>query len=312
MSPKRKRVLLGVFGVVCYLIFFYSSFPLETLVQQAFTRAKAGIPGFDIRIKEIDPGIIFDTQLEGVEVLKVNDAGSVPFLSFKEVTLDPSFSSLIGAAVQAKTAKRTFSIDMTLKGKEGSLDAAIDTEGGNAKVDIEIDGIDTSIFPYLKEALQLNLNGKFYGTVDAVWEAQKVTQSSAEVDIEMRQLTVLPSKLVIAGMPWDIPKIRLTGKENSYIRGTLQKGRLQLKQFELIGEEFEMSLNGRVQLNNKFSASRLYLKGKFRVSEPLAKAIPALVLIEKQKDSDGNYQVTLSGTVERPKLRIGKMTLGAD
>lgn len=312
MTPKRRRLFLFLFGVGCYIVFFYSLFPFDMVIQQFIERSKAVFPGFEIAVERLDPGLIFDTELEEVRIAKRDGETTLPFLAFPEISIDPSFATLVRGAIRGLSGNRgrpNFAVDFNVKGKEGNVDARVETEDARSVLGLSFDGIDMGIFPYLKESLNLLMTGRLYGKADVNWDAAKYTQSNADVDLEFRQFTILPSTLTIAGSEWKIPQIRLSGKENSYLRASLQKGRFQLKQFDLLGEELELSLNGRIQLNTNWSASRLYLKGKCRISEALVKAIPAFSLIEKQKDTDGNYPLTISGTVEKPKIRIGKMTL---
>ena len=254
-----------------------------------------------IQIQEVVPGIVFATRLDRVVIGRRDGDRVIPLLSFKEVSVDPSLIDWV---------RGKMFVSLTAEGQSGTMDVVVSQAGERMEINLLLDGIGLESVPYLKEKLHLNMAGKFYGKVTLFWDSANINRSDGDIDIELRELVVQPSKVKAAdGLELDLPRVQLSGKDNSFFRATLQKGRLQLKQFDLLGEELEFSLNGRVPISKKIELSRLYLKGSFQIADELAKNLPFLFMIEKQKTPEGEYPLAISGTLQKPQIRIGKVNL---
>lgn len=315
MSRKKKWISYISFGITAFLFFVYFLFPFDLIVEQGLVEARKAFPGFDIRVKKMRQGLAFNAKLDGVEVVKLTgEATPVALLAFKRISIDPSFFSLIRGQI---------AVEVEVEGSDGTLSFAINEEGGATAISAVFDGIDLTIFPYLKESLHLGLSGALYGNLDVVWDAAVMNRTDGTVNLEFREFTLQPSKIkAMEGLEVNLPKTRLSGKGNSYLKADIEKGRIQIKSWDLVGEDIVASLSGRVPLNKKFSSSRLYLKGNIQISDEYEKTYftsggqgvdPALVLlwstVAKQKNPDGILPLSVTGTFEKPQMRINKLSL---
>lgn len=302
MTEKRRPIVYIGFGLGCFLVFFYWLFPLDMVADQALEQAKKGLPGFDIRIDKVKPSVLFATELVGVKISSKDGATAAltPIASFKKLAVNPALISL---------ARGKVAFSVTGSDAMGEFSADVVQSGAQSTVALSFDGIGPGSLPYLKESLRLNMTGHLYGTAKLTWDSENMSRSDGEFDVEFREFVIQPSKLKIQGLDVDLPKVRFSGKNNSFLRASLQKGKLQLKQLDLLGEDMEVSLGGRIPFNKKLAQSHLFLKGSLQISEELTKALPFLALIEKQKTTEGNYPISISGTLEKPQIRIGRMNL---
>ena len=73
------------------------------------------------------------------------------------------------------------------------------------------------------------------------------------------------------------------------------------------GGDLDLDLKGSVSLKGRGPEDyRLDIKGGFKMSENLTKALPFLFIIEKQKNAQGVYPLTVTGRLGKPNIQIGK------
>ncbi len=302
MSSKKRTAYLFGFGFFAFLVFSYFLFPLDLVVERAFKTFQDQSSDWRIEVSKVFPSLFFDTELENVAVFSKNgEAPNAPLAAFREVTVNPHLFAFLGGGRGAI---------VELFGKRGSASVDFSDAGDRLRAEFDLDGLETDVVPYLKEVLSLIVDGRLYGHGEVDWDKANIQNTNGGLDIEFRDMAVRPpSKLDVSGFELVLPLIKLSGNQNSYLRADIEKGQLKLKQFDLVGEQMELSLSGRVKLHKKIEMSRMRLNGKLVLSDDLIKAIPILSALEKQKDKDGSYRLSISGSIDKPSIRIGRMQL---
>lgn len=308
MTRSRKK-LVG-FGIVAYLVSVYLFFPLETVLSQLVIQAAKSIPGFGFHYDRMKPSLLFDTHFENVTLLKGDtEATLVPFLVFKDVSVDLSYLSLL---------RGKLAFDVVLSTAKGDLEASVMRSGSVTTLDLVFDGVGLEMFSQLKTEYGLNMSGHVYGKGNITWDASKVTNSVGNLLLDFRDFVLAQSQVMIPipgttgpGIPFTLPTVRLSGRDNSGLELTLGKGQIQVSRFELLGEDLELSMTGKLNNVRRMSQMRVSLKGELGVpSEELSKTL-AIVLAQAddQKDKDGKYPFALSGPVEKLQVKIGRKQL---
>jgi hypothetical protein len=91
--------------------------------------------------------------------------------------------------------------------------------------------------------------------------------------------------------------------------GNMDEGRLTLTNISVPGGDIELQLKGRVNFGRNFAILRSNLRGRFALSDMLFEKIPLLAIIKDYKTADGFFPLNISGSGQKPQIRIGNFNL---
>lgn len=298
MNKLSSLVLNIAAGVFFFFFFLFLFFPFETIIENLLSEVEGRTAGaFRITVKEIDPGVVFKTKFREFAVHSTEKGLEDTLLSFPEVRIGVRYFSLIKGNLEAS---------FIAKGTKGKLDGWLSFSKTENRISINLDRIVFDDFPYISKKLAVPLKGSLEGSLKLTLLPNQWTRNEGQVDLKILNLMIPEGRISpYPGFDIELPDTELVGKEGGRLKLKLERGRLEVQEINFPGADLSLNLDGRIQLNRQMPLSRLALNGTFKVSERLSQAFPLMVVIEKQKNEEGIYPVTLSGRFNKPRIKVG-------
>jgi hypothetical protein len=140
-----------------------------------------------------------------------------------------------------------------------------------------------------------------------------VAKNSGKPRLDLNGLFADPTKIKFdPTMPestMDLPKINLTGPKGSKLIGELSRNNIEIKELGLKGGDINAALKGRVTMAPQFDDYQLNLEGPVKLSGQLSEGVPMLSLFKQQQQSDGSYNLLLSGRLTKPAVTVGQFKI---
>ena len=292
-----KRVGKVVAGALLWLLLFvyfaYLRFPYDRLRPQV-DRALTTLGGLEVRYGSIGPVLLgfADLRLRDVEVVFGRGDGAVT-LPLARVDLDPSLLALARGAVDVD-----FDADTLGGGLGGSVSSS---EGSPVSIEVQLDGLDLAALPLPAGAPPPQ--GRLDGDVTAEFRPGRIRESRGTVTLAAREGRIEP--ISAPGLPTAIPP-RALAFDRIDAELVLEPGlQLQVRTLRLEGSDLEGEVEGTVTLRpGSYSRSRIDGKARFRLLAPeLRDLAPLLEAARIRESAPGSYDLELTGTVGRPRVR---------
>lgn len=302
MNRLISWILNIVVGVFCFFLFLFFFFPFESVINHYFSKLEAQSGGiYRISVGEMDPGIIFKSVFTDFKIHKKADDKSEIMVDFPEVRIGLKYLPLMAGNLKASFSG---------KGKKGKLWGDFFISKTEIGGDMSLDQVGFSEFPVVSSALNVPLEGYMNGDIKLKIFPEDVTRYTGQADLKIVGFRIPASHITpVAGFELDLPDTQITGEKGGAVRIKMGKGRIEIEEMVLPGPDIAVDLKGRLQLNRRFSLSRLNLNGTFRISDKLREAFPLIMVVDKQKNEDGSYPLAVSGRFSRPQVKVGTMDL---
>lgn len=304
--PKGLKILayIGI-ALFSFIIFFYLTFPLDTLTEKFLSNVEAGLKGqYSIDVGSVSPRLIAGALLKSVKVTKRDEAGDIPVFELEKVRLKTSIFSLISGNPVVR---------YDIRSGEGRISGRVKSEKESVSLDAKLDGLDLGQIGYLAKKHNIKLSSAIDGDIKLEINQKQPIRSSGEIKIEPNgiktsEVNFKSDKLKGFVKDDTLPEMTIgAGKSEILLR--LEKGSIKVETFRLEGGDLNFDLTGMIYLSQKISNSRLNLRGKFTFSEKIYEAIPFLYGLQNQKGADGTYPLTIAGRVNAPQIKIGDFTV---
>lgn len=289
------------FFTLCFVFFLYLLFPYDLIKSRLIAAVQQQLGGqTEVNIESFKPYRFSGLVLKGLEVRLLDPAGPKQLLKIQEGRGRVSLFSLIFGKPQ---------VSFVIKTGKGELSGSYAQGKESDDLSLDLTSVDLASFPLLAQTLSVPLSSQIDGTVELALDKQRWIRSSGKVDLDFLNLNIAETELSFQGEPFVMPQLTLAKGRKSGLQATLSKGVLSLEALRFEGGDLGLQLAGKVLLSEQFADYRLNLTGNFSASEKLNRALPFLFIVEKQKQPDGTYPLSLSGRVARPSVKIGNFTL---
>lgn len=303
--PKVLKYI-GYFFLFVFLffIFLYWTFPYGVLKDRLISATQQQLGGnYDIKIGDFSPSFFTGATLKDVKIIKHENNVASSVLEATKVKIRTTFSSLLfgNTSVKFTIKNQKGSVSGSFKGNEdgflfngdfsdfnvGNLGFISGTAESGTRLVSDIDG-----------EVKLNINKR------------QIIQSTGNASFTISNLSLKPGELKLGeGMNFTIPELILAKGSGSTIKLELLKGAIKVKEFKLNDSDLKMELSGDIFMSSILKNYRMNLKGTFSVTPKLEQAIPFLFMVEKQRQPDGTYPITITGRISQPSIKIGDFTL---
>lgn len=305
MNSKSSIILYIGAGILFFFFWLYIVFPYDALQSRVITEIENQTGGrYKIDMKDMEISLLFGNVT--FEDLKVSEMiGGKKQLLLKTPVLEIGFSPL-------GLLSQKMDFDFYLEGnKKGEIEGDFRQEGATTELNMEFDEFPLSELKFLAAKAKVGLKGSVEGEVQLKMNPKNPSQNNGIVDLQLINLKMDPTSIALdpsdPASAMTIPAIKFTGPKGSHIKAKVLKDNLDIQSVKFMGGDLDLDLKGKVTLKGRTPQDyRLNIKGGFKMTEALTKALPFLFILEKQRDDKGVYPLTITGRMGKPNIQIGK------
>lgn len=285
-------------GVFFFFFFLFLFFPFDSVLTHLISRVETETGGlYRVTVGEMKPSVIFRTVFKDFKVHKNVDGADAVIVDLPEVKVGLRYLPLLAGNLDASFVG---------KGRKGKMEGSLNLSKTEFSLDMDVNKMGFLDFPYLAAALHVPLEGEMEGNIGFKLFPTQITKNEGEIDLKLLNFKIPPSHLTpYSGFDVDLPETILSGETGGVIRMKMEKGKLDITEFKFPGDDIILNISGLVQLNRRFSLSRLTINGTFQLSDKLKEAFPLIMVIDKQKNADGSYPLAISGRISKPQVKVG-------
>ncbi len=277
------------YGLLTLLLFLYFSiifFPFNELKGQLLPQWADKLP-CRIIIDEIQTTPFLWLKCTGIVIAQKEKSEKTQHLDFQELKMRPSWLKLmIGKpAVRINGLLYNGKLKGTAKKGKKDLDISLDWE------DIQLDGN-----PLLSKMEASQLAGLLSGELLMNLNLDRWITSEGTFTLQLDQGSLAGMQVHGFTLP-DMQEISGKGE----IRMAKQK--VTIETLTLTTNLLTSAFDGKIDLNSRFTNSRLNLKGKVKLTGELASQYqPMLAGILRNKDKEDFHTFSLKGTINNPRF----------
>lgn len=303
MSKLGQWILNITAGVFFFFFFLLFMFPFDSIIQYFLSQVETSTNGaYRITVSEIKPSLFFKTVFKNFQLHHRGENGDEIWIDMPEVRVGFHYLPLLA---------HRFQTSFVVKGKKGEMEGRLSllfpesslTEGSFST---DIDGIQFSDLPFLSIGAGSSLAGSIDGKIDLSLDSDHVNRNSGLIELKFKNVSMPAGRFSpYPGVDMDLPDTVLTDAKGGIFSAKMDAGKMEIKTLTLTGGDLTLSLAGKLQINKKLPLSRFNLDGTFQLSKKLEDAFPFIIVVDKQKNEDGSYPISLSGRISKIQIQVG-------
>lgn len=300
-SEKLRRLgkvgaIVG-FGLFIFAAVFYVSLPYTRFKDLMVSKIAAF--GYGLEVKHAGPSLGLGMTLrEMTLVSQPSGTGKPTRILIDKATLSLSLLSYLFGT-------QAYSVSAAVFG--GDIDVRAKISKNNTTVQTRATEIDLAELPWVKNAINLPLSGKFDTRMDIALPKQRLSEAKGSLAWTCVACAVGDgkAKLIIASNPLlaeglGLPKIRL-GDFSGKV--AIDKGVGRLNNVQIKSQDLEVSVEGEIHLAQPIATSRVDLYVRFKLSDSLLRSSEKLRTImdftaQMGKRPDGFLGFRATGTFQ--------------
>jgi type II secretion system protein N len=277
MNLKTKIFFYALYAMAAAVFFLYLLFPSQTISALIVERITQGSPDVQVSIRESQP--VFPPGLK-LEPLSIEYA-RIPILRMPHLKVMPSLFSMLSDGKQM-----TFNGPLGHGSLKGNAEFLMDGQRPQTRIIMNLTEVPMEVFEFLRRWPAYQLSGDMTAYLD--YDSRK--GSGGTTNLKMQ---VSPTRIV-----FDPPLLGLAQMDFTLLESemTLTQRMLQIKRFELSGNQLEGRITGSIVLKQPLEKSRLSLTCTFKPQ--------AAFLAEHKTDMIGNLLGTASAQQRGIIIRI--------
>lgn len=287
-------------AIVSFLLFLYWTFPYNVLKERAITAVEQNLGGdYEFKVGDLSSSFFTGVVLKDVKIFK---RGDKPLLlwSAERVKVRASLGSILFGRL---------SLSFSLKSKGSRLNGNFKRVNDGYQVYLNIDKFDLADIEYFKNVIGLNLSSDIIGSADVSYNPREVVNSGG-LNLELRNIELKKSEIDLGeGNKMPVPDLILAKGKESKINCKFSKGVGEVTGIHLVNGDLNLNLTGEIRFRSRIAQSALDFEGDFMPSAKMEQAIPLLYMIEKHKDKDGKYPLSIRGRLSKVKVSVGEVNL---
>lgn len=302
MNKKLELAFYFLAGLVLYFVLLVVVFPYDALKSRVLSEIEKNLGGkYSLRVEEMDISILGNLSFEKLKLIKRGKNGDQVIFTSPKVK--------IGASLLSYLSSKKVDLDFYLEGIKGDLEGELLLDQDHTKVELEFDDFDIRGLEFLKALTEQDISmvGVLDGEMDLDLDFKNPEASEGNLDIKFIDLSLLPVK---QGDKELFPRMRLSKKKGSGLKGKMEKGEFKLENFALQGGDLDLSLSGVMKLAKRGFRFRYNLEGQFIFSPGFEKQKPISdisQLLSYHKNEKGVYPLSIQGF--KPDIYINKFNL---
>jgi len=293
MGKTKKTIWYSIYFIFVTLLFLFYTFPSKSVQAYIQSQAEERITKSDFSIKEVSLSFPFGLKLHQAR-LTPKQANDGLRLTVDSVTIQPALWSMIKGERGYHFKSQIYGGDV-----KGFIAFIKNKSAAPYSVNMILHRIDFKINQLMPGMVDRDLEGILNGTVQYLAKNNNLYDGTGEAN-----LTFSKGKTDVKLAFLDHDAVEF---DQMVINCELKNRRLTLGQMELKGPSLNASISGNINLNREFSMSRLNLKGEIEPLPALFQKLsdnPSIVEFLKKSLKSGKLTFTVSGTIDKPRMRI--------
>lgn len=308
MDIKPNLFVYILAGVVFFIFWLVVAFPYDALESRVLTEIENQTGGrYKIEMKDMDISLFGSVSFED---LKISEKGAPKGqVLLATPTLEIGFSPL-------GLMSNEVDLEFYMEGKKsGEIEGDFKQEGPSIELNANFDEFPLAELKFLTQKAKVGIVGNLEGEIaDLRFNPIDSSQNQGDVRLQFENVKLEATKIKLdpsdPSSDIEIPAIKLSGDRGSQFIAKLTLDKFNIEDITFKGGDVELDLKGSITMRGKKPGEyRLSLKGQFKLSDKLTKAIPLLGLLEAQKTAEGVYPLTITGRVQKPNIKIGKFRI---
>lgn len=302
MSKFFKYIAYTILFVVSFVIFLYWVFPYDSLKDRLISGIERQLGGsLEVDADELDTYWFTGVEIDKLKFSSRDEAGNArEALVLDKARFRASLFSLIFGSPR---------VSYYIRAGGGEIEGTAHQTEEGFEFTANFDDFNVSAFKMMTTVLGLKLKGTINGSVEMNVNQQRLVRTTGKVDLKLDDFTLDQSDAHFGPMDVPLPNLAITKGGGSQIKGEVDKGQVALDSIALKGGDLQLDISGKIFLSNTFANSRFNVRGSFKASPALEKALPFLFIVEKQKAADGSYPLSITGRLTSPVIKVGNFTL---
>jgi len=280
----------GLFTLLATLYFSFLTFPYDSVKDRYVPRWTKGLP-YQVSIENVRATPLLWIRATGIQVIPDKNEDQASVLELREARIRPSLlrlligrpafrikAALFGGKIQGRVGKGKETVDIALAWRNIALEQV----------------------PVQARLPDAELKGTLRGKMDLRLRVQGSRLVPDEGTLEARLAGGAVHNLQVSGFP--LPALEgITGQSEL----TLGQNRVTVESVSVNADLLDFSLDGKVDLSRQLTNSPLNLKGKIKLSGPLASQYqPMLAGLLRKQDKEGFYVFSIRGTLGNPRFSL--------
>lgn len=291
-------------GCVCFGFFLYWTFPYH-LVKERLTSAIEQQLGnaVSVTIDQLGPSWVTGVKIHGLKMEARTGEGLVPLWQADRVKIRVGLFSLLFGTPR---------VGFSVKSRASAFSGSVRRMENGFQLELDVDPIDLGDVGFFKTKLGMQMGGTIEGACRLQMNTAQLAQSQGQLQLVFKDWKIKKgSKISMGAMgETELKEDLLLSKGNDFgLKVTVAKGAAEVGELKLAGGDLDVDLKGQAFLSPKFANIRMNIAGQFKTSPKVDQLLPFLFLLEKQKQADGTYPVTISGNINKPQIKIGEFPL---
>lgn len=302
MPRLLKYIAYLILFAVSFLVFLYWSFPYDRLQDRLISGIERQLGGkVEVSAGELEP-----YWFTGVEIKKLDfrtrdaEGNALPAMNVDELRIRAALFSLIFGRPRIK---------YRIKAGKGEIEGRARQMEDGFEFDADFDDFDIATLKILASKTGLNMSGKIEGYISLKYNQSRPARSTGKVALDLENLKIAQSNAKLGPMELPLPPLTLTTSKGSAIKLNIGRGTMVVDQIVFKDGDLGLDLAGKVFLSNTLANCRFNVRGIFKASEALEKALPFIFIIEKEKQPDGTFPLSITGRVSSPNIKIGTFSI---
>ncbi len=304
---NSKRTLLYLASAVVFFVFWVIwVFPYDALKSRIITEIENRSRGvFRLDVGEMDLSLFGSVTFKNLSIFERTKEGEVSLLKTPRMKIGFSPFSIFSNKVD---------FSYSIKGSKGDLEGEFRQDGEGMELSAEFDEYQLADLQYLSNKAKVPLKGTLNGEIRLQLSKADPNKNGGNIDIQFENLILEPTRLNLDPSSPDavieVPQIKLSGAEDSGIKGEVKKEDLVFQSISLKGGDIDLDLSGKVTMVGPSAKDyRMALQGSMKIVDSLVKALPFLFILEQQKTPEGVYPLNITGRLGKPSIRIGRFNV---
>jgi type II secretion system protein N len=300
--PKTARYIAYFFlFVVSFVVFLYLNLPYDAIKERIIGMIEKETGGkYFVLVEELSPYWFTGVELKGLSLSDASGDDRTELISLQRIRSRVSFFSLLFGSPSV-----SFDVSVGKGGIFGKVGQSADFFDLNLK----FDDLDLKNLKIIGSKIGVEIASRIDGSIKMKIDKRNPIRSEGSVSLDLDNINIAETELKLGEMTMPIPTLVLSKNKGSEIKADVDKGTINVKNFKLAEGDLQLDLNGKIFLSNNVSNYRFNLNGSFKVSENLEKALPFLFIVDKQKNEDGSFPLSITGRMAKPSIKIGSFTL---
>ena len=293
LKDNKQWLWYLIFAVCLTAILLYINFPSKALTDYIRVQAENRYPDIKIDFDKIYLTFYPGIQIRGLKI-SLKEYPDTPVYVSEKSSIRVSILSWIKGDPE-------YYFESSVKGGEisGVIEEKNEVKKERVDATIELKGIKLDQNIFIHPIVSERIEGSVAGKIIFMGNLSDPLKGNTEISLNLSDGMIKFKKPIFDLNALEFKKLNISG--------VIDKRRLNIKEFNMTGEDINGSATGTIQIGNQIQNSRLNLKTELEPLPSLYQDMPKVgnaINGIKSKMSNGKLRVDLQGTLDRPLPKI--------